>query len=112
MSVNSNCQTVSGAVKAVAKSMKISEEDALRVLVSRGAQDVANTLSSGVGLDGVRVQTASPGANGMGAEAYASGRSLNIPAGPRLPALGHEVTHTIQQSTRRIEAATARNSTR
>ena len=43
MSINSNCQTVSGAVKAVAKSKNISEDDALRVHVSRGAQDVANT---------------------------------------------------------------------
>ena len=112
MAVNSNCQNVKGAVQAVAKSMNISEDDALRVLVARGAEDIARSMSSPTGLDGVRAHTSSSGPASMGAQAYAQGANVHVaPGSGGTGLIGHEVTHTIQQSTRRIEAASARGTT-
>ncbi|WP_415920452.1 DUF4157 domain-containing protein [Tateyamaria sp. SN6-1] len=89
MAVNSNCQNVAAAVKAVAQSMGVSEADALKVLVSRGAKDYAQNMS---------------------ARAFTQGSKVSFGAGAQTGALGHEVTHTIQQSTRQIEAANSRAS--
>lgn len=88
MAVSSNDQNVAAAVKAVAKSMGVSEAEALKVLVAKGAETVAKSV---------------------GNQAMTQGRSVRMhkPAGKGL--LGHELTHTIQQSTRTIEAATSRD---
>ena len=111
MSVNSNCPNVSAAVKAVAKAMNVSEGDALRVLVGRGAADVARSLTTGSGLEGVRVHTATPPARTSGAQAYAQGQDLHLAPGPQAQILPHEAWHVVQGSTRQIEAASARNGT-
>lgn len=109
MSVNSNCQNVSAAVKAVAKAMNVSEGDALRVLVGRGAADVARTLTAGPGLEGVRVHNSTP--NNNSALAYTQGTSVHISQGAQTQILPHEAWHVVQGNTRQIEAASARGGT-
>jgi len=87
MSVNSNDQNVSAAVKAVAQSMDVSEAEALKVLVAKGAEEMAKSLN---------------------AQAFAQGNSVHLGQSQGHKLLGHELTHTIQQSTRTIQAAAER----
>jgi len=91
MAIASHCPNIKAAVEAVAKQMNLSHEDALKVLVSKGAKSMADSL---------------------GVQAFAAGHTVSFtkgrPAMSGKALLGHEVTHTLQQSTRKIEAAAAR----
>ena len=72
---------VNSAIDAVAKKFGVSDLDALKILVGRGAENIEKS---------------------MGAQAYTQGSKIALPGGSEKSTLGHELSHVIQQSAAKI----------
>ncbi len=78
-----NDATVNAALDEIAKKFGMTREQALKVVVSKGMQEMTSQL---------------------GAQAYASGSGIVFGApGKNAHTAAHEATHVIQQSTRKLQ---------
>lgn len=77
-----NDPAVNTAIEAVAKKFGVSDVDALKILVGKGAENIAEN---------------------SGARAFSTNSRIILPGGQSKATVGHELSHVIQQNAAKIQ---------